>query len=202
MKRISALIVGLILLATVPGVAHAYPQPPLASQQLINTVINRALSQRGVPFVYGGGDISGPSLPKVAAPTVTQPEQSAPGLTLPSQAPAQAVPAIPGLSSPTVQPSTPTPTVAGFDASGLIVYAFAGAGIKMPRSSGEQYKVGRKIPPSLALPGDLIFYGPDGTQSVALFVGNGQMVEGTNPSVTLSAVRTDGMTPYLSRIIE
>jgi cell wall-associated NlpC family hydrolase len=81
------------------------------------------------------------------------------------------------------------------------VYAFAGAGIKMPRSSGEQYKVGRKVPPSQALPGDLIFYGPEGTQSVALFLGNGQMVEATEPVVTVSPVRANGMTPYLARII-
>ena len=90
----------------------------------------------------------------------------------------------------------------GFDSSGLVLYAFAGVGIKMPRSSGEQYKVGRKILPSQALPGDLLFYGPEGSQSVAMFVGNGQMVEATDPAVTLSPVRTNGMTPYLTRIIE
>jgi cell wall-associated NlpC family hydrolase len=55
--------------------------------------------------------------------------------------------------------------------------------------------------PSQALPGDLIFYGPDGSQSVALFIGNGQMIEATDPGVTVSPVRTDGMTPYLTRII-
>jgi cell wall-associated NlpC family hydrolase len=83
----------------------------------------------------------------------------------------------------------------------LIVYAFAGAGIKMPRSSGEQYKVGQKVLPSQALPGDLLFYGPDGTQSVALFIGNGQMVEATESGVAVSPVRTNNMAPYLSRII-
>ena len=52
-----------------------------------------------------------------------------------------------------------------------------------------------------ALPGDLIFFGPDGSQSVALFIGNGQMVEATNPAVAVSPVRTNGMAPYLVRII-
>jgi cell wall-associated NlpC family hydrolase len=103
------------------------------------------------------------------------------------------------LASPVVEPRV---SRVGFDSSGLVLYAFAGVGIKMPRSSGEQYKVGRKIPPSQALPGDLIFYGPDGSQSVALFVGNGQMVEATDPAVTVSPVRTNGMAPYLTRIIE
>jgi cell wall-associated NlpC family hydrolase len=83
-----------------------------------------------------------------------------------------------------------------------VQYAFAGVGIKMPRSSGEQHKVGRKILPAQALPGDLIFWGHEGTQSVALFIGNGQMVEATPPAVVVSPVRTDGMTPYLTRIIE
>jgi cell wall-associated NlpC family hydrolase len=83
-----------------------------------------------------------------------------------------------------------------------VQYAFAGVGIKLPRSSGEQYKVGRKITPDQALPGDLIFFGPDGTQSVALFLGNGQMLEATDPGVTVSPVRTNGMAPYLSRMID
>jgi cell wall-associated NlpC family hydrolase len=91
--------------------------------------------------------------------------------------------------------------VVGFDASGLIQYAFAGVGLKLPRSSGEQYKVGQKVLPAQALPGDLIFYGPEGTQSVAMFIGNGQMVEATTPAVTVSPVRTNGMAPYLSRVI-
>ena len=107
------------------------------------------------------------------------------------------------MAAPVPPPApAPVPTVVGFDSSGLIQYAFAGVGIKMPRSSGEQYKVGRKILPSQALPGDLIFYGPDGSQSVALFLGNGQMLESTPPAVTVSPVRTAGMAPYLTRVIE
>ncbi|MBS1694849.1 MAG: C40 family peptidase, partial [Actinobacteria bacterium] len=93
------------------------------------------------------------------------------------------------------------PQVIGFDASGLVQYAFAGVGIKMPRSSGEQYLASSKVPPAAALPGDLIFYGPDGAQSVAIFLGNGRMLEATDPAVTVSPVRTAGMTPYLGRVI-
>jgi cell wall-associated NlpC family hydrolase len=36
---------------------------------------------------------------------------------------------------------------------------------------------------------------------VALFIGNGQMVETTSQGVAVSPVRTDTMTPYLGRII-
>jgi cell wall-associated NlpC family hydrolase len=108
-----------------------------------------------------------------------------------------------GLSlSPVASPvAEPRVSRVGFDSSGLVLYAFAGVGIKLPRSSGEQYKVGQKVLPSQALPGDLIFYGDEGSQSVALFIGNGQMVEATDPAVTVSPVRTSGMTPYLTRII-
>ena len=191
MKRICAVMIGLAVLAATPGIASA----DSTRQQAINLVIQRALSQRGVPYAYGGGNTAGPSLgtasvdtPAVAADANlgTDPMSSNVGLNLSPVAPA------------------PEPRVSrvGFDASGLVVYAFGGVGIKMPRSSGEQYKVGRKILPSQALPGDLIFYGPDGSQSVAMFVGNGQMVEATDPAVTVSPVRTNGMTPYLTRIID
>jgi cell wall-associated NlpC family hydrolase len=205
MKRICAVMLGLALLIATPGIATA----DATRQQAINIVIQRALSQRGVPFAYGGGDASGPSLGTVAVETPAVAAE--PGLP--------AAPLVPsagtaGLSlAPVTTPATAglTPVAApsaeqrvsrvGFDASGLIVYAFAGVGIKMPRSSGEQYKVGQKVLPSQALPGDLLFYGPDGTQSVALFIGNGQMVETTDSGVAVSAVRTTNMTPYLVRII-
>jgi cell wall-associated NlpC family hydrolase len=197
MKRICAVMIGLALLIATPAVATA----DATHQQAINLVIQRALSQRGVPFAYGGGNVSGPSMGTVAV----EPPAAAPDPALGATPLVPAAPAA-GLS---LSPVTPLGAPAaeqrvsrvGFDASGLIVYAFAGAGIKMPRSSGEQYKVGQKVLPSQALPGDLLFYGPDGTQSVALFIGNGQMVEATDGGVAVSPVRTNNMAPYLARII-
>jgi cell wall-associated NlpC family hydrolase len=206
MKRIFAVMIGLALLVTTPGIATA----DATHQQAINLVIQRALSQRGVPFAYGGGNVSGPSLGTVAVQAPVDPAAPALGATpLPGTTAPPSTTALPGTVGATGLSLTPVATPAaeqrvsrvGFDASGLVVYAFAGAGIKMPRSSGEQYKVGQKVLPSQALPGDLIFFGPDGSQSVALFVGNGQMVEATDPAVTVSPVRTNGMAPYLVRII-
>lgn len=193
MRRICAVMIALALLVATPGIATA----DSTRQQAINAVIARALSQRGVPFAYGGGNMTGPSLGTVAVETPapaadasvgTDPLSNNVGLNLSP------------VAGSVVEP--PRVSRVGFDASGLVVYAFGGVGIKMPRSSGEQYKVGRKILPSQALPGDLIFYGPEGSQSVAMFVGNGQMIEATDPAVTVSPVRTNGMAPYLSRIIE
>ena len=92
----------------------------------------------------------------------------------------------------------------GFDCSGLILYAFAGVGIRLPHYSGSQYNVGRKIPASLMRRGDVIFYGPGGSQHVTLYLGNGQMLEAPNTGsvVKVSPVRTSGMTPYVVRYIE
>ncbi len=192
MKRIYALVIGLAMVAAAPGVATADPYPrPAGHQQAIDSVIARALSQRGVPYTYGGGDATGPTRRPASvtapAPAVVAADPNATGLSL--------------TPMPSVAEPDPTANVVGFDASGLIVYAFAGVGLKLPRSSGEQYKVGWKITPDQALPGDLIFYGPDGTQSVAMFLGNGQMLETSDAGVRVSPVRTNGMAPYLSRII-
>ncbi|MGL6234724.1 MAG: NlpC/P60 family protein [Segniliparus sp.] len=162
MRRAPALAVSaLVFFGTATSLAAAEPAaPPSANQQqTVNSAIARALAQRGVPYVYGGGSSDGPT----------------------------GNPAGSG--------------IVGFDASGLMVYAFAGAGAKLPRSSKDQYQAGRKIWPSQALPGDLIFYGPEGSESVAMFLGNGQMLEATNPSVAVSRVRTNGMAPYVVRIL-
>jgi cell wall-associated NlpC family hydrolase len=92
----------------------------------------------------------------------------------------------------------------GFDCSGIVLYAFAGVGIKLPHYSGDQYNSGRKIPSSQMRRGDLIFYGPNASQHEALYLGQGRMLEApfTGSDVHISPVRTTGMTPYVTRLIE
>ena len=92
----------------------------------------------------------------------------------------------------------------GFDCSGFTRYAFAGVGVQIPKYSGEQYTAGRQVSPSQAKRGDLIFYGPGGSQHVAIYLGNGQMLESSSAAggVTVGPVRTAGMTPYVTRFIE
>ena len=92
----------------------------------------------------------------------------------------------------------------GFDCSGLARYAFAGVGVLLPRYSGDQYNAGRHVPPSEAKRGDLLFWGPGGSQHEALYLGGGQMLEAqqTGVPVKISPVRTSGMTPYVTRVIE
>ncbi|GAB4925268.1 hypothetical protein MAHJHV45_14000 [Mycobacterium avium subsp. hominissuis] len=62
------------------------------------------------------------------------------------------------------------------------------------------YRVGQKILPQQARKGDLIFYGPEGTQSVAMYLGNNQMLE-VGDVVQVSPVRTAGMAPYMVRVL-
>ncbi|BBZ52982.1 NlpC/P60 family peptidoglycan endopeptidase RipA [Mycobacterium heidelbergense] len=92
----------------------------------------------------------------------------------------------------------------GFDCSGLVLYSFAGVGIKLPHYSGSQYNLGRKIPSSQMRRGDVIFYGPGGSQHVTIYLGNGQMLEAPDVGlkVRVAPVRTSGMTPYVVRYIE
>jgi cell wall-associated NlpC family hydrolase len=200
MRRIFAFVISFAVLVATPGLASADPyQRPARNQQAVDFVIKRAVSQVGVPFAYGGGDANGPTLGRGPTTEGLATEQRA---ATPGTDPGAIFGTVPGSTILGAAPApAPAPTVVGFDASGIIVYAFAGAGIKMPRSSGEQYKVAAKVAPSQALPGDLIFFGPDGTQSVALFVGNGQMLEATDTGIKVSPVRTANMTPYLVRII-
>ncbi len=62
----------------------------------------------------------------------------------------------------------------GFDCSGLTrFFAFAGVGVLLPRWSGDQYNAGRKVPPSQAKRGDLLFWGPGGSQHEAIYLGGG-----------------------------
>ena len=92
----------------------------------------------------------------------------------------------------------------GFDCSGLMLYMFAGVGIKLDHYSGSQYNAGRKIPSSQMRRGDMLFWGPNGSQHVAMYLGNNQMLEApyTGSVVKISPVRTSGMTPFVTRMIE
>lgn len=94
--------------------------------------------------------------------------------------------------------------IVGFDCSGLTQFSFAGVGVLIPKYSGDQYNTGRKVPLAQAKRGDLLFWGPGGTQHVALYLGNGQMLEasGSGTRVKVSPVRTAGLQPYAARIIE
>ncbi|MFF3675962.1 NlpC/P60 family protein [Streptomyces sp. NPDC002120] len=91
-------------------------------------------------------------------------------------------------------------TVTGFDCSGLALYAYAQAGINLPRTAAAQAGVGRRIPASAGfstlLPGDLVFYGYSPTNDstihhVGIYLGDGQMINAPRPG---KPVRIDPVT--------
>lgn len=90
------------------------------------------------------------------------------------------------------------------DCSGLTRYAFAGVGILLPRWSGDQYTAGRHVSRAQARRGDLLFWGPGGSQHEAIYLGGGQMIEAqqTGVPVKVSQVRLSGMTQYVTRVIQ
>jgi len=68
-----------------------------------------------------------------------------------------------------------------FDCSSLVQYAFAAAGVGMPRTSEQQWLVGRRVPLQEAQPGDLLFWAsdpnaPDDVDHVAIYLGEGKFV--------------------------
>ncbi|MBS1693271.1 MAG: NlpC/P60 family peptidoglycan endopeptidase RipB [Actinobacteria bacterium] len=94
--------------------------------------------------------------------------------------------------------------IVGYDCSGFTQFSFAGVGVLIPKYSGDQYDTGRKVPISQAKRGDLLFWGPGGSQHVAIYLGGGQMLEasGSAGRVRVSPVRQGGLQPYAARIIE
>lgn len=84
----------------------------------------------------------------------------------------------------------------GFDCSGLMQWAYAQAGVSLPRTSQAQRYAGRMVPLSQAQPGDLVAYRADASH-IGMYVGNGQVIHAPYPG---AAIRYDpvGMMPVSS----
>lgn len=143
--------------------------PGVTGSAAVEIVVNRALSQLGVPYSWGGGNAAGPTK---------------------------------GIRDGGVADSYGDYNKVGFDCSGLMMYAFAGIGISLPHYTGYQYTSGPHVPLSQMQRGDMIFYGPNASQHVALYLGNNQMVEAPESGsvVKISPLRTSGAMPYVVRL--
>ncbi|WP_254878935.1 NlpC/P60 family protein [Streptomyces sp. NA04227] len=84
----------------------------------------------------------------------------------------------------------------GFDCSGLVQWAYAHAGVSLPRTSQAQTRAGTRVPLSQARPGDLVAYHGDASH-IGIYAGNGQVVHAPYPG---APVRHDpvGMMPVSS----
>jgi cell wall-associated NlpC family hydrolase len=63
-----------------------------------------------------------------------------------------------------------------YDCSGLMMWAYARAGISLPHSSRAQYAATTRVSRAALQPGDLVFFGSP-IHHVGMYIGNGQMVE-------------------------
>ncbi|MET7768870.1 NlpC/P60 family protein [Nocardia sp. NPDC005366] len=156
--------------STPPRRATPRPSTPsLHGSAAVETVVDRAMSQLGVVYAWGGGDEDGPTL---------------------------------GIRDGGVADSYGDFNKVGFDCSGLMLYAFAGIGVSLPHYSGYQYNAGTRVPVDDRARGDMLFWGPNGSQHVALYLGNGTMVEAPESGdvVKVSPVREGGIMPFAVRI--
>jgi len=78
----------------------------------------------------------------------------------------------------------------GWDCSGLVSGAYRQAGVNLPHSSGAIGRGGRSVPAGQWQPGDVI----STPGHVALYVGNGMMVEAANQHAGVRVTRVRGGT--------
>ena len=70
-----------------------------------------------------------------------------------------------------------------FDCSGLTGAAWERGGVSLVRYSGAQYQQTMRISFGDLQPGDLLFWGPGGSDHVDIYIGGGMVVSASNPSV-------------------
>ncbi|MDQ2724234.1 MAG: C40 family peptidase [Actinomycetota bacterium] len=84
-----------------------------------------------------------------------------------------------------------------FDCSGLVMWAYAQVGISLPHYSGAQFANGIHISMSQLAPGDLVFPADTG-QHVAMYIGNGQVIEAP---YTGAVVHIVGLSSYFVQAV-
>jgi len=67
-----------------------------------------------------------------------------------------------------------------YDCSGLTMRAWAAAGVSMPHFSGAQFAMFPHVPLDELQPGDLLFWGPGGSEHVAMYIGGGLQIAATH----------------------
>ncbi|MDI1457465.1 bifunctional lytic transglycosylase/C40 family peptidase [Streptomyces sp. ATE26] len=83
-------------------------------------------------------------------------------------------------------------SITGFDCSGLTLYAYAQAGITLPRTAAQQYAASEPVKPGQVRPGDLVFYGASlsSIHHVGIYIGGGWILNAARPG---TQVRYDPM---------
>ena len=119
----------------------------------------------------GTGSVTAPAVPATALDTMLRAAMSRQGM-----------PYVWGAAGPT-----------SFDCSGLVQWSFAQAGIVLPRVAADQALSGPAVPVSQLAAGDLLFYhtdptAPDYVSHVAIYLGNGWMIQAPQPGLDVEVV--------------
>jgi peptidoglycan DL-endopeptidase CwlO len=157
--------------------------------------------QTQVQAAPAGGNAPAPA-PAPSGGTSSDGATSTPAAPAPAPAPAPAAsyPAPSGLAGAVISAAlaqvgvpyryaSSSPGVA-FDCSGLTHYAWAQAGVNLPRNSRAQSGVVTSVPVSQAQPGDLIFYYSP-ISHVGIYLGGGQLVHAPNTGKTVSVANVN-----------
>ncbi len=78
-----------------------------------------------------------------------------------------------------------------YDCSGLMQRAFAASGIWLPRDSYQQEAFTQRINKEELLPGDLIFFGKQKVNHVALYLGEGYYIHSSGPEMGRNGIAID-----------
>jgi cell wall-associated NlpC family hydrolase len=87
----------------------------------------------------------------------------------------------------------------GFDCSGLMQFAYARAGITIPRTAQAQHDATRSVSTSALLPGDLVFFGTSAGSIThcGMYIGGGLMVDAPHRGANVRTDSINGFSPAL-----
>lgn len=88
----------------------------------------------------------------------------------------------------------------GFDCSGLVQYTYRRAGIKLPRTTGQQYRHVQAIPSRYLRPGDLVFFSSKYNRFVShvgIYLGDKRFIHAPSSGKTVSVASLED--PYWRR---
>jgi len=127
-----------------------------------------------------------PRVPTQAAPPAAEPALARTTTTVASQAAALPTSGKGAIAVAEARRHLGKPYVYGgsgpnnFDCSGLTAWAWKAAGVSLSHSAYTQYFETTRVPIDAVQPGDLLFFGKDGVESIhhnAIYIGNGDMIE-------------------------
>jgi len=163
-------------------VQQAAPQPAPVQQ----AAPQPAPVQQAAPQPAPVQQAAPPAPPQQAAPQPAPPQQPAPQPAPPQPAPpshrgsSQVASTV--LAAAYSQRGKPYSYGAAgpdaYDCSGLVLWAFAQAGVSLPHSAADQYGYGTHIAPADLQPGDIVFFDEGGgIGHNGIYVGNGNMID-------------------------